>query len=309
MFEESVSLYRAPNGAAVVRLHYSADPAKDTRRVDGVRWVAETSSAYPSGIRGAEWRQEYEIDWYLHGKSPVFPDWDERYVPAVVIPPFSVPSSWPVYVGYDYGYREFASASFIAFKDRESLVKIQEIYLRETPPQEFAELMKASPYWPQVRYVVGDPSIWTTTQHTTINGKTQSYSIGKIFRDCGITIRQGRNEPGVDIAYKDLLIGNLWRYPKPGKIKYRIVSTCVNTIAEYRAVQFKDHVSKNKAESSDLPEVIASKKVHAWDSDKYVILSRPMALPRRDEEPPADSIAALRAEFKRRRERSRLIIR
>src|SRR6188768_1977711 len=112
-----------------MRLHYTADPAKNTRAAEGLRWVAEASSAYPSGIRGAEWRQEYEIDWYVHGKSPVFPDCDELYQPVVVIPPFSVPTAWPVYVGYDYGYREFASASFIAFKDRESCVKIQEIYL------------------------------------------------------------------------------------------------------------------------------------------------------------------------------------
>lgn len=284
------SEYRAPDGALVVRLHHTADPNKQEE------WRRRVAAKYPGGEKDPRFRQEIDIDWYQHGKSPLFENWPE-IEEAVFCDPFRVPPAWPIVVGYDYGYREPFSASFIAFESPIRFYKVQEIYRRGLPPQEQARLMLASPYAKRVRYWVGDPSIWSTTQFTGGNRRyARSESIGDILRSCGINMRAGRNEPGVDLAYKDLLLGLLWKDLK--RPRFKIFRTCPNTREEYQAVQFKDYVSKEKAESSDLPEVIASKRVHAWDSDKYAILSRPFAMSDTEVRPPANSIAALIAELK-----------
>lgn len=288
------SEYRAPDGALVIRLHHRADPAKQDE------WRARVAAKYPGGEKNPRFRQEIDIDWYLHGKSPVFANWPEIEA-AVFCEPFRVPQGWTIIGGYDYGYREPFSFSFLAFESAIKFYKIQELYARGLTPQEQAAMVLRSPYAPRLKYTIGDPSIWHMTQHQMTGNRGNNYkgkttSIGDILRTAGLYVRPGNNDPGCDIAYKDLLLGHLWRDLK--KPMYKIVTTCVNTREEYRQIQFKDYVSKQKAEATDLPEVLASRKTHAWDSDKYPILSRPFAMMRGEPAPPPNSIAALIAEIK-----------
>src|SRR5213078_493891 len=57
------------NGLTVIRLHYTADPAKRSEE-----WKRETSrNQHPRA-----WRREYEIDWASPEGEPVVPEYEEE---------------------------------------------------------------------------------------------------------------------------------------------------------------------------------------------------------------------------------------
>lgn len=67
------STRRTSIGWKVIRVHYSADEAKDPRTAQGAKWLAEAKK----GMSEARWRKEFEIDYGALGGTAVFPEFDE----------------------------------------------------------------------------------------------------------------------------------------------------------------------------------------------------------------------------------------
>lgn len=278
-----------PAGVAVLRLHYSADPDKDPETGSGRTWLANELSGYPDGMKGTKWRREMEIDFSIRGKSRVFPNWIEM-TRSVVMDPIAVPEHWPIYMGYDYGYREPFAAVFLAFESSSMVYLVDEIYKARCSLFEQAQMIKRNPFWGRVRMIIGDPSIWHRTENVGVRVTTK----GDLLREQGIHILKGRKEPGVDITFRDLLISTLWRdleHPR-----FKIFSHCKQTIKEFKNVSHRDHISKGAQERNAILEEIISKHVNAWDAIKYVLLSQPIAKPE-NLPAPVGSVQALRRQL------------
>lgn len=294
---KGIQKWRTPDGVTVLRIHYTADPAKDPDTVEGLGWLMKALQGYKGGMDGVDWRREMEIDWQIRGARQVFPHFDRDIAPHVVVEPFSIPKHWPVYFGFDYGYRAPFAIAVIAFKTPIDAFLVDEIYLKEVPIHEQARHALENMFYPQMKYCIGDPSIWHKTQHDPSSRRVTS--LGQMLKEAGLFVREGRNEPGVDLAYRDLLLGSLWRNPKAAR--FHVFNTCTNFLHEIRNLKFKDHHTKRAREEESPPEKLASAATHLWDATKYVMLSRPAVVPMKDEIPP-DSLEALKRElFERKR--------
>jgi hypothetical protein len=267
---------------------------------DGREWVAHETVGYPGGIEGTQWRREMEIDFTVRGSSLVFTDWRER-AEHCVIDPKSIPDHWVVHMGYDYGYREPFSAIWVAYNGRFEAYVVDEIYEKGLPIQEQARLIKQSPFWERTRFKVGDPSIWHKTQHVG----NRVMSTGDILSGYGIHLQRGRKEPGVDVAFRDMLLSSYWKNKTNPRL--RIFRTCPNLIRELSRLKFRDYITRVAAERSDLMEEIASKKTHAWDCLKYIMMHYPIVEP--DDLPaPEGTLEAVRRQIKKMRRRQKYLL-
>lgn len=66
------------NGFHVLRLHYSADPDKNSKTARGRRWIEKTRKGMPL----SSWRQEYEIDFRAFSGRVVIENWRQEWFVA-----------------------------------------------------------------------------------------------------------------------------------------------------------------------------------------------------------------------------------
>lgn len=85
-------------GYVVVRIHYSADPAKR-----GEGWKAKAKKEMPDA---QSWQREYEIDWSATTGKPFYPSFSQRYVTdkAHFMRKMPIIKNQPVYRGWDFGF-------------------------------------------------------------------------------------------------------------------------------------------------------------------------------------------------------------
>jgi len=295
---KGMSSYETQDRVHVVMCHYSTMHDPDTP--EGREWVAAESMGYPGGIDGTQWRREMEIDFTVRGSSLVFKDWRERS-DNVVVDPRTIPDHWIIHFGYDYGYREPFAGLFIAYNGRFEAFVVDEIYEKGLPVTEHARLIKQSPYWERARFKVGDPSIWHKTQHVG----HRVTSVGDLLAQQGVHLQKGRKEPGIDVAFRDMLLGTYWKNKEAPKLK--IFRTCHNLIRELQRLKFRDYITKVAAERSDMMEEIASKKTHAWDCMKYVMMGHPIVEPD-DLPPPEGSLEQVKRQLKALRRKQKYLL-
>jgi hypothetical protein len=90
-----ISTRKTSIGWHVIRLHYSADEAKDPLTPAGAKWLTEART----GMSDARFRKEFEIDYGALGGQLVFPEWD---VSIHVVKEFELhPAEWTVYMACD----------------------------------------------------------------------------------------------------------------------------------------------------------------------------------------------------------------
>ncbi|MFW6086767.1 MAG: hypothetical protein ACODAG_06145, partial [Myxococcota bacterium] len=102
---EGLDVWRNPgNEFLVVRVHYTADPA---RRGD---WKYRASPKV-GGLRSWRWRKEQEIDFEAQSGTLVFETFDRDHH---VVRPFPIPEHWPRWVLFDPGWTNPAAVSWVA---------------------------------------------------------------------------------------------------------------------------------------------------------------------------------------------------
>ena len=265
--------YVTSDSMRVMRLHYSADPDKNSETEIGRKWLTSMKKGFPGGMSGTKWQQEMEINFQIYGGRKVYPDWLERQ-PHVAVEPFNVPEDWPIYAGYDYGTSNPMAFTPIAFASVDECYQIDEIIQTGLSVPQQAKLILEKPYWGRVRGIVGDPSIWRKNQAAD---EEQLKSIGQMFEDEGSFMERGRNEPGVDMSYVALLDGYLW--DTKNKPKFRIFDHCKETLKCYRNLRKRQHTTAHAIANMDDPEAIVQKGIDAFDANKYILLSRGFETP------------------------------
>ena len=264
-----IEKYTTKDGTRVMRLHWTADPDKNTETEQGREWLESMRRGFPGGLSGSKWQQEMEINFKVVSGARVFPAWDEM-LGSILQEPFEIPEHWPLHASYDYGTYNPCSFGVYAFESHDRAYKIDEIVETGLSAHEQARLFKEKPYFKRIATIVGDPSIWRLNQ--SAKDTEQLTSIGEIFESEGIHIAKGRNEPGVDMAFVNMLKGLLWadlQHPM-----YKIFSTCKATIRSYRNLRKQELRTQQARDYNDQPEALIRKGVDPFDSDKYMFLSR-----------------------------------
>lgn len=264
--------YVTSSGVRVLRVHYSADPAKDPDTPAGMRWLQEELKGRPGGMGSTAWRQEYEIDFTASDGERVWPTFDSKIRPKITYEAVDIEPHWPVYCGFDWGIACPTVLTAHAIESLDRSYQIDEIVMKDTPEnplsiRSFSNECKKRYWWDQVQNIVGDPSIWRRLPKAD---ETSSISIGDMFADEGLHIAKGRNEAGVDMAYISMLNTHLWAdLENP---KFMIASHCTQTLTCYSRIRKK--VIKTLSNNDKAPpEQIISKNVDEFDANKYIHLS------------------------------------
>jgi hypothetical protein len=300
-----IGTYTTRDSVRVVQVHYSADPMKVLDTVEGQKWVRATlAKGYVGGMAGDDWQQEMEMNPNGTSSPRIFPDFVDKMQPAITFDQMDIPDHWPIYAGYDYGTASPFSWVAVAWESESKFYQFDEIYKKGMSVYEQVQLIKARPYFPQIQGIIGDPSIWNRTQNSERNGQPVMRSVGEMFRDdYGIEIERGRNEPGVDIAFKEYLKSQLWR--NLDDPMFMIAAQCRATLREFRLLRREVWATKGLDDRRNAQETIVQKDNHAWDALKYLLLWKqgetPDSLP-----PPVASFDWLRERMSEMRKRAEM---
>jgi hypothetical protein len=281
-----ISYYTTRDRVRVARLHYTADPDKDPATPAGTQWLETTLAGWTGGVLGADWQQEYELNFRVERGKKVWQDFDQTHYPYVTYDPNpktnpdapNIEKYWNVWMGVDWGTQNKTVFTAHAIESSRRVYLFDELVYKEgdehRAPSQIAEDLKKKVYFDRIVGYVGDPAIWRqyfSDRAPKAGQRPTLTSVGKMFQEHGILIQRGPNHEGVDSDYITLLDDKLW-LDKTDPI-FMISRDCEETIDEFRKVQWLQHVSEATREKTDAPEKIRSKNVDAFDSCKYLHMS------------------------------------
>lgn len=266
-------------GVAVVRLHYSADPARRPGTDAGEAWLEQASLGYPGGRNSARWKKEQEIDYGALGGTKLIPEWEQWKEGPIVIPPLPT-EGYRLYGSYDHGWRSPSAYHVHGINAEGEIVTFWEFYAARTPIHDIATIIRGkmtvtpdgrsfpgNPYAGAEVLRLADPSIWAQNQASSDNTYK---SVAALYEKAGVMFMPGQR--GGDTTIAEWLLGDFWRNPQ--KPRYRITTDCPNLIREIGMQRFKDFSDK-VAMSREQPDQLIDKDNHAWDSLKIFLLAFP----------------------------------
>lgn len=180
-----------------------------------------------------------------------FKCWDP---PKHIIDPFTIPSSWEVIEGLDYGYAHPFAVVWVAIDPQERFYVIGEHYERERAVSHHAQMIHAIREFlsvsPEVTWA--DPSIFEERGGTS--------SIAMELNDYGIyPAKANRDRLGGWNRIEEMLTNDV-----DGEPQLRVFSTCKALIKELPNLRFKEN-------SDDIQKY----NDHASDALRYAVMSRP----------------------------------
>ncbi len=251
---------RNKNGHMIVDLHYSLDPAKNTKD-----WIDVAEKRYIGGRNSLKWRQEMEMDWAAGSGELVFPRFSELE-PQIVMNPKEPSSLSQLYGGFDWGDNNPCSFHVYEFTMDGHINVIYEWYQRNIPSVEAAgqAVRRMCPYYTDLQWIAGDPMIWTDNQYTQ-NGKTSLYQL--LSTDLAPELRidkliEAHNRNDTLMVQKMHLLFE--------KNKFHISRTCYNMIKEFRNLRYREA----RADLNSSGQIV-NKDNHTWDDCKYFLLTHP----------------------------------
>lgn len=253
------------NQFCVVSLYFFADPVKRAPA-----WEA----AARAGMTRAGFEKEYLINYTALFGEKVFPQIYERGSEIMIAPREFVAAGGRFYGGFDYGPRN--PSAFIIFavepptapEEPPHTYAIWELYEPCKNIPEFAEKMRACPYYPWLQWIAADPSLWTPNQQLRVGNVT---SIHQYFMDAGID----KMMPGVtnEGAWVAQMRRHWTGYEDPS---FKIVKDyCPNLVREFQMAVYAD--PKNVQVNTVMDEKIGDSNNHALDATKYFMNSMPEA--------------------------------
>lgn len=259
----------AQSGFTVLRIHYSADPAKDPDNFEGMEWYENELRGYPGGKTSAAWRQEMEIDWDAAGGELVFPQL-ENHRDKIICKPFEVPESWGLYASYDYGHRNPAAFLVHAIDHDGDLWTVWEFYKAGLGYRQQSMAIRNCPYYPRLAYLpIADPSIWAQNQQTESDVKSIAQLFFELPESEQVIFIPG--QAGGDITVAERINGDLWYDLGTKKPRWRIFNTCPKLIWELERLRYQEW-SGTQQEMKNLREQIVDKDNHAWDATKMFLM-------------------------------------
>ena len=257
---EGMMIRRAANGFAVVRLHYTAHPARRTKE-----WKEAESKKYEPHA----WEQEQELNWASRAGEKVFPNFSLQ---VHCIDPFEVPSEAPMAMVVDPGYRNYLAACFYVLDAEDNIYQVGEIYARKLFVPQAAAAMKAKAR--EFGRRVADMNWLYVDKEAKSERHGQPRSILDQYKDEGISFQLA---PQVKDVHGHNLIRTMLHNaleesegrPKTGPAFY-VFKECVNTILEFQQLSFMD-----KSNDLNQPEKAKDKNNHTVDCLKNFTSTNP----------------------------------
>lgn len=279
--EGMVAWKNAKNGFAVVACHYTADPEK---RNDA--WYTEACR----NLRDDQIERELEINFDSKAGAKAFPFLEYHESLYRQDPPYPIPDHWKIVCGLDYGARNATSVHWYAIDEHRRFWAFDEFYCPmrsyEGGIGAFAEYLKNHKYYPRLRFIAADPSIFNKNQNILETKETGGESVGTLMSVADILIKlgvhklqRGNNDRLAGISRAQQMLN--WRGDeKRSNPFFFFGKKCQKLWWEYCNLVHKLDDNENKNADED----VVKRNDHAFDESKYAMLSQdvPADAPRID---------------------------
>lgn len=268
---EGMAAWRnAGNGFVVVACHYTADPKK---RND--EWYTQACK----NLRPDQIERELEINFDSKAGAKAFPFLEYHESLFRRDPPYPIPSNWKIVVGLDYGARNATSVHWYAVDEHRRFWAFDEFYCPMNQYKgglpAFAEYLKNHPYYPRVRRIVADPSIFNKNQNVLEAKESGAQSVGTLMSVADLLIKlgitklvRGNNDRLAGISRAHQMFN--WRGDeKSSNPLFLIGKKCNKLWWEYINLVYKLDDNENKNADED----VVKRNDHAFDESKYALLS------------------------------------
>jgi hypothetical protein len=146
---KGLSSRRTPSGVKVIRVHYTADPDRDSG------WVKQERRKYSSQ---AAWDREQEIIHEAGGGELLFAEILNRHADKIIIrdPNFKVPPTWKRIAGFDHGKTNPTAALVTAINYDGTIYCLAEYYQPGLTPYQHMDNLCLLPEFLQASRIVAD---------------------------------------------------------------------------------------------------------------------------------------------------------
>lgn len=189
---------------------------------------------------------------WVAAEGTVYPEFNES---RHVLPPFDIPSHWPIICGWDPGYDHPTAIVWMAVAENGCYYVFDEIYEGGKSVAEHAASIHAHNAGRTVRGYYGDP------QHAFSQTAQSPKTIASQAADCGI-----RMSPWPRSTDVQAMVERVRERLRTGMIK--VFSSCTNTIAEFQSWRFK-RTSKGEIPHGD--DAYEDANNHAMDCIKGMV--------------------------------------
>lgn len=268
----------ASGSIPVLRLHYSADPAKRPGSPEGDRWLHHASAGYPGGTASGRWQKEMEIAYGALGGTRVFADFETRIQPHIVVDGVNV-TGWKLYGTYDHGWRRPACYLVCGVGPLGQKAALWEFYASNVFTSHISQIIKGedvtlpdgrrfpgNPFAGRETWKRADPEIWSENPGSDHEFKTME----AVFRKHGVVFQPATR--GGDLTVADWLLSHEWATPQEPRLV--ITKLCPNLIRELGGLRHKEW-SPYVAIHRGAQEAIVDKDCDAWDAFKYFLQAFP----------------------------------
>lgn len=256
-----VEEYETEEGFKVLKIHYTADSAKDPQR-DGQVWYSDAVKGFVGGISGAAWRKEMEIDFSAYSGQLLCYDILQRYRHKIIMDKKASDTDYK-FGGLDWGRNNPASFHTYAVDKDKNVHSANEIYLNDISVKEFSSLIKSSQHYKDILWIAADPSLFNRTQET----KEGLRSMADLFSDEGIVLIRGSSRDDT-FAINELL--DRWYNLDNKEPRFTLSPKCPKQIWEFERLRYKE-LTTSAYDKQNFHETLVDKDNHSWDDFKYFI--------------------------------------
>ena len=261
-------------GCRVVRIHYSADRAKDPDSVEGKAWMDRELQGY-RGVTDPRWQKEMEVDFDAQGGQLLFPYLLDNQDTLFIVP-YAVQGTRLI-AGLDYGVRNPSAFEVLSIDSDGEIHVLWEYYEEPKKSGESDDAfrarkghknlcagIKSCPYYDENLEIYADPSMWNKSQESMDSKGLMS--IADLFKTEGVELTRGQR--GRDFACYEHIDKNLWFDPKNPLLT--ISKECPWLWYELQKLRFAEYSAGTQV-NQNLQEKIVDRDNHAFDAIKYAI--------------------------------------
>ncbi len=245
------------NGFFILRVHYTADPAKDPATPEGKKWYEQARRGMPE----TSWMKEYEIDWFARSGQLVYPMFDRN---IHIVEPFIVPKEWNRYMAIDPGLRNPTAALWAAVDRENNVFLYDEYYICEKTIREHCRAIKVKEGANTDVIRLIDPS---SAGRNMINRQ----SARDEFARFGVFCRPADNDLEVGV---DRVASYLNPDPATDQPRLYFFSTLVNSIREITNYRWEE-MDTERSGRNDPPEKPVKRNDHLMDCLRYILMDNP----------------------------------
>jgi len=275
-----VSEFRSKSGVYGIRIHYSADPAKDPETEGGARWknAQLASGAYRGGEKGWQWQQHMEINPLSRAGTlciPMFQDIKHKIV-IDDIPPNAM-WNWAFDGGFDWGVRNDTVFHIYGMSPNGRRYLVYEF---AAPAGDcggipgIARILRRHPLFDKVNgNIQAEPMMWRHDQNT-VGGLT---TMAQLFTMEGVHLckARARGEEADRIAL-DRLLYYYWAGHDRETFDplLFICRSCEATIRTFPTLMYEEW-SEALAPEKSLKEKMKDLHTDSWDAFKFAEVAWP----------------------------------